>query len=184
MATPNYVCTHNAKRGQNPHRGPWCYQNSSAANKNGIHFHLPGLGKRIHEALIHLQPYADMQKILMDTDICEVASSRNQINHRSQRAICLIMSSTSHFLSTQTALCEWADGIAMGWHCPPQLQMQSIYTACWKNDTTQAASWEKRFKLNKCHQTKYTHLLMFWTYLIQPLSSNQIHARRPGSDAI
>lgn len=77
------------------------------------------------------------------TDICEVTSNRNQINHRSQHVICLIMSNTSHFLSVQKALCERADGAARGWHQPRQLQMQSVYTARWKSDTTQAASWEK-----------------------------------------
>lgn len=111
-------------------------------------------------------------------DICEVASNTNQINHRSQHAICLIMSNTSHFLSTQKTLCERADGIAMGWHHPRQLQMQSIYTACWKNDTTQAASWEK--DSNWTSVTKQNTRIYWCSELIWSSLSPQIKYMRAG----
>lgn len=183
---PTYGCVCSTKHRQAPSRGPWCDWNSAAANKKkGKHFHLSGLGKKdlwASDSSASICWYVD--NTYGHTDICEVASNGNQINHRSQHVICLIMSNTSHFLSVQKALCERADGAAGGWHQPWQLQMQSIYTARRKNGTTQAASWERDSNLNKCHQTKYTYLLMLWTYLIQSLSSNQIYTGRPGSDAM
>lgn len=142
---PTYVCVYSTKHRWAPSRGPWCDWNSAAANKKkGKHFHLSGLGKRnlwASDSSASICWYVD--NAYGHTDIREVASNRNQINHRSQHVICLIMSNTSHFLSAQKALCERADGAARGWHQPRQLQMQSIYTARWKNDTTQAASWER-----------------------------------------
>ena len=117
-------------------------------------------------------------------DIREVASNRNQINHRSQHVICLIMNNTSHFLSTQKSTL-WTSR----WRCYGMAPSSTVADAEHLHSTLK--KWHntscflgKRFKLNKCHQTKYTYLLMFWTYLIQPLSSNQIHTCRPGSDAI
>lgn len=112
----------------------------------------------------------------------EVASNRNQINHRSQHVICLIMSNTSHFLSAQKALCERADGIAMGWHHPRQLQMQSIYTARWKNDTTQAASWEK--DSNWTSVTKQNTHIYWCSELIWSSLSPQIKYIRAGQGAM
>lgn len=181
---PTYVCVYSTKHRRAPSRGPWCDWNSAAANKKkGKHFHLSGLGKRnlwASDSSASICWYVD--NAYGHTDIREVASNRNQINHRSQRVICLIMSNTSHFFSAQKALCERADGAARGWHQPRQLQMHLHSTLKkWHNTSCFLG---KRLKLNKCHQTKYTYLLMFWTYLIQPLSSNQIYTCRPGSDAI
>lgn len=171
---------------QAPSRGPWCDWNSAAANREkGKHFHLSGLGKKdlwASDSSASICWYVD--NTYGHTDMCEVASNRNQINHRSQHVICLIMSNTSHVLSAQKELCEWADGAAGGWHQPWQLQMQSIYTAHWRNDTTQAASWEKAS--NWTSVTKQNPRI-YWCpelNLIQPLYSNQIYRCRPGSDGI
>lgn len=175
-----YACTYSRKHRQDPSWGPWCYWKSAAANKkNRKHFHLSGLGKRIHKSA-SICWYVD--NTYGHIDIREVASNTNQINHRSQHAICLIMSNTSHFLSTQKALCERADGIAMGWHHPRQLQMQSIYTACWKNDTTQAASWEK--DSNWTSVTKQNTRIYWCSELIWSSLSPQIKYMHAGRGAM
>lgn len=183
---PTYGCVYSTKHRRAPSRGPWCDWNSAAANnKKGKHFHLSGLGEKdlwASDSSASICWYVD--NTYGHTDICEVASNRNQINHRSQHVICLIMSNTSHyFICAKSTL--WASRWCC-WGMAPALTVadaEHLHSAPKKWHNTSCFLGE-RLTLNKCHHTKYMDLLMLWTYLIQPLSSNQIHTYRPGSDAI
>lgn len=183
---PAFCYVYSTKHRQAPSRGPWCDWNSAAANKKKQkHFHLSGLGKKdswTSDSSASICWYVD--NTYGHTDICKVASNRNRINHRSQHVICLIMSNTSHFLSVEKSTL-WASR----WCCWGMAPASTVADA--EHLRSALKKWHntscflgKRLKLNKCHQTKYTYLLMFWTYLIQPLSSNQIYTCRPVRDDI